>query len=76
MAKSHSFLTASEACQTEQTEVQGKFSESAPKVGKEYIGKGKIFHLYTLLGVLHYPVPSAKSLLLRQKTDFVVTTKQ
>lgn len=30
-AKSCSFLTASEAFQTEQTEVQGKFSETALK---------------------------------------------
>lgn len=76
MAKSHSFLTATEVSQTEQTEVHGKFSETAPKVGKEYIGKGKISHLYGLLKILHYPVPPAKSLVLRQKTDFVVFTKQ
>lgn len=40
-AKSCSFLTASEASQTEQTEVQGKFSETVPKIRKECIRRGE-----------------------------------
>lgn len=43
---------------------------------KSILGGEKVFHLYSLLRVLHYPVSPAKSLLLRQKSDFVRITKQ
>lgn len=75
-AKSRSFLTVSEASQTEQTDSRESSVRLFQRLERSILEGGKIFHLYSLLRVLHYPVPPAKSLLLRQKTDFVVITKQ
>lgn len=75
-AKSRSFLTVSEANQTEQTESRESSVRLLQRLERSILEGGKIFHLYSLLGVLHYLVPPAKSLLLRQKTDFVVIAKQ
>lgn len=75
-AKSRSFLTVSEASQTEQTESRESSVRLLQRLERSILEGRKIFHLYSLLRVLHYPVPPAKSLLLRQKIDFVVITKQ
>lgn len=69
-AKSRSFLTVSEASQTEQTEVQGEFSETASKVGKEYIGRGEDLPPVQLARGSALPGPTSQIAAFKAKDRF------
>lgn len=69
-AKSCSFLTASEASQTEQTEVHGKFSETALKVRKEYIRRGEDLPPVQLAQGSALPSPTSQTTTFKAKDRF------